>query len=81
MTFRSRLACAAFALSVLGGAAQADGDVNIYSSRHYDNDEQLYAAFEEATGITVNRIEGEADELIARMRSEGQNSPADVFVY
>lgn len=80
MTFRSTLACAALALTVLGGTAQAEGDVNIYSSRHYDNDEQLYAAFEEATGITVNRIEGEADELIARMRSEGRNSPADVFL-
>jgi len=60
-------------------AAQAQ-EVNIYSSRHYDNDEELYAGFTEATGITVNRIEGEADELIARMQAEAENSPADVFL-
>ena len=52
-------------------------EVNIYSSRHYDTDDALYQRFTEATGITVNRIEGEADELIARMKAEGANSPAD----
>lgn len=55
-------------------------EVNIYSSRHYDNDDQLYAGFTEATGIAVNRIEGQPDELIARMNAEAANSPADVFL-
>ena len=55
-------------------------EVNVYSSRHYDSDEELYAGFTETTGIEVNRIEGEADELIARMKAEGANSPADVFL-
>jgi iron(III) transport system substrate-binding protein len=32
------------------------------------------------TGITINRIEGNADELIARMEAEGENSPADVLL-
>lgn len=61
-------------------AALAEGEVNIYSSRHYDTDERLYTDFEEATGITVNRIEGKADELIARMQAEGRNSPADILL-
>ncbi|MFV0244937.1 MAG: Fe(3+) ABC transporter substrate-binding protein [Qingshengfaniella sp.] len=61
-------------------AAQAEGEVNIYSSRHYDTDEQLYSDFTKATGITVNRIEANADELIARMTAEGTNSPADVLI-
>ncbi len=60
--------------------AAADGVLNIYSSRHYDTDERLYSDFEEATGITINRIEGNADELIARMQAEGANSPADVLI-
>ncbi len=60
--------------------AMAEGELNIYSSRHYDADDQLYTAFEEKTGITVNRIEADADELIARLKAEGQNSPADVFL-
>lgn len=60
--------------------ASADGEVNVYSSRHYDTDTALYRAFEEATGIRVNRIEDSADILIERMRAEGANSPADVFI-
>ena len=61
-------------------AAYASGEVNLYSSRHYDTDERLYSEFEEATGIKVNRIEGKADDLIERMKAEGANSPADVFI-
>ena len=60
-------------------AAQAQ-ELNLYSSRHYDTDERLYSDFTELTGITINRIEGNADELIARMQAEGENSPADVFL-
>jgi iron(III) transport system substrate-binding protein len=60
-------------------AAQAQ-ELNLYSSRHYDTDERLYSDFTEATGITINRIEGDADELIARLAAEGANSPADVFL-
>jgi iron(III) transport system substrate-binding protein len=68
----------AIAVSTLT-AAQAQ-ELNLYSSRHYDTDERLYSDFTEATGITINRIEGNADELIARMQAEGANSPADVFL-
>jgi len=60
--------------------AYAEGEVNLYSSRHYDTDERLYSDFEETTGITVNRIEGKADELITRMEAEGSNSPADILL-
>ncbi len=62
-------------------APAADGGVvNVYSSRHYDADEALYARFTEQTGIRVNVVEGNADQLIARLRAEGEASPADVFV-
>ncbi|ASM71829.1 MULTISPECIES: Fe(3+) ABC transporter substrate-binding protein [Roseobacteraceae] len=66
--------------SLLALPAYADGELNLYSSRHYDTDERLYSDFTEATGITINRIEGNADELIARMQAEGENSPADVLL-
>lgn len=60
--------------------AFAEGELNLYSSRHYDTDERLYSDFEDMTGITINRIEGNADELVARMQAEGRNSPADVLL-
>lgn len=60
--------------------AMAEGELNLYSSRHYDTDERLYSDFEDATGITINRIEGKGDELIARILAEGANSPADILL-
>lgn len=76
----SPLILAAFAMAAGTLAAHAEGELNLYSSRHYDTDERLYSDFTEATGITVNRIEGKADELIARMQAEGRNSPADILL-
>jgi iron(III) transport system substrate-binding protein len=61
-------------------AIAAEGELNLYSSRHYDTDERLYSEFTDATGITINRIEGKGDELIARMEAEGANSPADILL-
>jgi len=54
--------------------------VNVYSARHYDTDDALYQQFEDQTGIKVNVIEGSADELLTRLRREGELSPADVFI-
>ncbi|UWR52673.1 extracellular solute-binding protein [Phaeobacter inhibens] len=67
-------------VAAVATSAAAEGELNLYSSRHYDTDERLYSDFEEATGITINRIEGKADELIARMSAEGANSPADILL-
>ena len=54
--------------------------LNLYSSRHYQTDEALYANFEKTTGIKVNRIEGPEDPLIERLKSEGDKSPADLLI-
>ena len=56
------------------------GEVNLYSSRHYNTDTELYEGFTKETGIQVNLVEGSADELIERIRSEGENTKADVFM-
>lgn len=78
MTLRPVLG--AVLLSSLALEVSAQGEVNLYSSRHYDTDERLYSDFTELTGIRVNRIEGKGDELIARMSAEGRNSPADLLL-
>ncbi|MDJ1008465.1 MAG: extracellular solute-binding protein [Paracoccaceae bacterium] len=75
----ARLTTTALA-ALVAAPAFAEGELNLYSSRHYDTDERLYSDFEELTGITINRIEGNADELIARMEAEGVNSPADILL-
>lgn len=83
MALSARLLSTALSIAIAlptTSAAFADGSVNLYSSRHYDTDERLYSDFEEQTGITINRIEGNADELIERLKAEGKNSPADVLI-
>ncbi|MFA9438872.1 Fe(3+) ABC transporter substrate-binding protein [Uliginosibacterium sp. sgz301328] len=79
MNFRHLAILAATGLGAQSALAQ-QAVVNLYTARHYQTDEALYAKFEKATGIKVNRIEGKEDELIERIRSEGANSPADVFI-
>ncbi|GIQ64555.1 hypothetical protein PACILC2_31230 [Paenibacillus cisolokensis] len=55
-------------------------EVNIYTARHYEVDGKLYDEFTRATGIKVNVVEGKAEELIERMKREGESSPADLFI-
>ena len=55
-------------------------EVNVYSGRHYNTDKQLYSEFTRRTGIKVNLLEGKDDELIQRLKSEGNNSKADLLV-
>ncbi len=55
-------------------------EVNVYTHRHYESDQQLFKMFEEQTGIKVNVINASADELIQKMTLEGSNSPADVLI-
>lgn len=74
----SRLLAAGVALFAASGVLAQE--VNVYNSRHYTADDQLYSAFTEATGIKVNVVEGKHDELIQRLASEGTNSPADVLI-
>jgi len=55
-------------------------EINIYSQRHYEVDRKQYENFEKKTGIKVNIIKANADELLERLKNEGENSPADLFV-
>jgi iron(III) transport system substrate-binding protein len=66
-------------LGVAPATAQ-EKQLNLYSARHYQTDEALYTNFTRQTGIRINRIEAKEDELLERIRNEGANSPADIFL-
>ncbi len=66
-------------LLILFGQALMTNEVNIYTSRHYDSDDALYEEFRKETGIKVNIISGKGSALLERIKSEGKNSPADIF--
>ncbi|MFY4749756.1 Fe(3+) ABC transporter substrate-binding protein [Aliarcobacter butzleri] len=55
-------------------------EVNVYSQRHYDSDKIIYKKFEQETGIKVNVITAQAEELVAKLAIEGANTPADVLI-
>ena len=56
------------------------GVVNVYSARHYDSDRAIFDEFEAETGIRVNLLEGESDQLIQRLVNEAEFSPADLLI-
>ncbi|MDT8439119.1 MAG: Fe(3+) ABC transporter substrate-binding protein [Wenzhouxiangellaceae bacterium] len=66
-------------IAVLALPATAD-ELNLYTARHYDVDQQIYDAFTRATGIEVNVLQGSSDQLVERIRREGIASPADVLI-
>jgi iron(III) transport system substrate-binding protein len=71
---------AALVLTMAAAPARSQEAVNIYNARHYGTDQQLWDGFADETGIKVNVIEGSHEQLLQRLRSEGRNSPADVFI-
>jgi iron(III) transport system substrate-binding protein len=77
--FGALAATALLSTVAMVGCAGAQ-EVNIYNARHYGTDQQLWDAFTKETGIAVNVVEANHDELIQRLVAEGENSPADIFI-
>lgn len=67
----------------LSGCTLSDGSeesITLFTERHYDVDQQLYDQFYEETGIKVNIVSANADELMNRLAIEGEDSAADVLL-
>ena len=54
--------------------------LTLYTHRHYDSDKLIFKRFEETTGIIINVVKASADELIQKMETEGNQSPADLLL-
>lgn len=63
----------------LGIGGDEPGDIQVYSARHYDL-EDAFVEFEEETGLSVDFIYGDDTELLERLKAEGDETPADLFV-
>ena len=55
-------------------------EVNVFTSRHYESDIELYKKFTEQTGIKVNVISGEDGALQKRIKEEDKDSKADLYI-
>ena len=57
-----------------------NNQITIYTKRHYDTDKHLFEKFEKENNINVNVVQASSDELIERIKTEGDNCPADVLI-
>lgn len=67
-------------LSACSSSDNSVEEVNIYSSRNEALIKPLLDEFTEKTGVKVKLLTGSGSGLIARLQSEGENSPADLFL-
>jgi len=84
-TFRLRSGLLALALLVSAcGAGEATGDdggtITVYSGRSEDLIGPLLEAFTAETGIEAEARFGDSAELALLIQTEGESSPADVFI-
>ena len=59
---------------------QAKQSITIYSYRHYESDDALFALFTEQTGIKVKVVKTKANTLLERIKAEGKRTPADILI-
>ena len=71
---------AAFTLSTLATAVQAADEVVVYSARIDELIKPVFDAYTEKTGVKVKFITDKEAPLIARLKDEGANTPADLLI-
>lgn len=80
-TMSKKILAFTFTLCALATTVAAqEQSLNIYSARHYQTDEALYANFTKTTGIKLNRVDADDAGILARLKAEGTASPADVIL-
>ena len=80
MRVTKSLATALLGLALSSNASAQQTALNLYSARHYQTDEALYENFTKATGIKINRVDADDAGILARLKTEGSASPADVIL-
>jgi iron(III) transport system substrate-binding protein len=88
MSKRTLLAGSALLALLVGGAfvgiviatSGDDDDLVVYSARSHYGEEKPFETFEEREGLSTRIFGGEAPELYERLRSEGEETDADVLV-
>jgi iron(III) transport system substrate-binding protein len=79
-TFLAFAVASTLVFGTQSASAQPEAVLNLYSARHYSTDEALYNNFTKATGIKINRIDADDAGILARLKTEGASSPADVIL-
>jgi iron(III) transport system substrate-binding protein len=71
---------AVLALTALSSAVQAAEEVVVYSSRIDELIKPVFDAYTAKTGVNVKFITDKEAPLMARIKAEGENTPADLLL-
>jgi len=61
-------------------ASQTGEYLNIYSSRHFEADEEIFRRFTQETGIGINVIHATSGQIVSRLALEGERTGADLII-
>ena len=67
-------------LMILTPMAQAADELIIYSARKEHLIKPLFDAYSDKTGVEIRYITDKAGPLLARLKAEGTNTPADILI-
>ena len=62
------------------GTSDSDDEIVLYSARSHYGEEEPFERYAEDTGTDLRLRGGSASELYERLRSEGENTPADILI-
>ena len=68
-----------FILTLLSIKFLSAEELNLYTTRHYDSDVEIFREFTKETGIKINIISGKAKPLEKRILDEGESCIGDLF--
>jgi iron(III) transport system substrate-binding protein len=74
------LLAGAFVGVVLATSGSSSEELVVYSARSHYGEEEPFLRFAKQTGTDITLRGGSASELYERLRSEGDNTPADVLI-
>lgn len=66
--------------AVLCAGTAAAAEINVYSARKDHLLKPVLDEYTQKTGVTVNLLSASEDQLLERLKSEGKDSPADLFI-
>src|SRR5829696_10209780 len=70
----------AFAGVIVATSGSSSDELVIYSARSHYGEEEPFLRFAKQTGTDITLRGGSASELYERLRSEGDNTPADILI-
>lgn len=80
MKLRLLAAATLLSIALVGPVAANDKEVVVYSARNEQLIKPLFDQYTKKTGVKITFTTGDAGALLERLKAEGANTPADLFI-